>query len=93
MLSALFPRVVDLNSIGRASNAHGLAALLGMATFVAAAALTAAIAAGATYWFRRAAVTLTILAVWCAVCFVLGRLLFVPARRVFGNRRDNLSML
>ncbi|MEN3340053.1 MAG: hypothetical protein V7647_3729 [Acidobacteriota bacterium] len=93
MLSALFPRVVDLNSIGRASNAHGLAALLGMVTFVAAAALTAAIAAGATYWFGRAAVTLTILALWCAVCFVVGRILFIPALRVFANRRDNLSML
>ena len=47
IFSALFPRVVDLNSIGRASNAHGLSALLGMLTFVAAAAVTATIAGAA----------------------------------------------
>ncbi len=91
--SALFPRVVDLNSIGRASNAHGLSALLGMLTFVAAAALTAGVAAGATYWYGRARVTLVILVAWCALCFIIGRLLFVPARRVFAGRRDNLAML
>ena len=30
ILSAIFPRAVDLNSIGRGSNAHGAAGLLGM---------------------------------------------------------------
>ncbi len=34
-LSAIFPRAVDLNSIGRGSNAHGLAGLLGLLLFVA----------------------------------------------------------
>ena len=48
IFSAVFPRVVDLNSIGRGSNAHGLSGLLGMLTFVAAAAATAAIAGAAT---------------------------------------------
>ena len=38
ILSAIFPRAVDLNSIGRGSNAHGAAGLLGMLAFVAAAA-------------------------------------------------------
>ena len=37
-LSALFPRTVDLNSIGRASNAHGFASLAGLLVFVAASA-------------------------------------------------------
>ncbi len=32
-LSAIFPRAVDLNSIGRGSNAHGLAGLLGLLLF------------------------------------------------------------
>ena len=93
IFSALFPRVVDLNSIGRASNAHGLSALLGMLTFVAAAAVTAAIAGAATSWFRSAGVTLLILTAWCAMCFVIGRLLFVPTCRIFARRRDNLGML
>ena len=36
-LSAIFPRTVDLNSIGRGSNAHGVASLLGLLVFAAAA--------------------------------------------------------
>jgi hypothetical protein len=91
--SAMFPRVVDLNSIGRASNAHGVSGVLGILTFVVAGALTLGIAAAATYWFRRPFVTLLILVAWCAVCVLTGRLLFVPARRIFARRRENLAML
>jgi hypothetical protein len=93
IFSALFPRIVDLNSIGRASNAHGLAALLGMLTFVAATALTAGVAAIAAYWLRGPGMTLLILIAWCAIAFVVGRLLFQPAQRIFASRRDNLAML
>ena len=91
--SALFPRVVDLNSIGRASNAHGLAALLGMLTFVVAAVLTAGVAGLAGFWLRSPGMTLLILIAWCAIAFGISRLLFIPARRIFASRRDNLAML
>ena len=37
-LSAAFPRAVDLNRIGRGSNAHGAAGLLGMIAFAVSAA-------------------------------------------------------
>jgi hypothetical protein len=91
--SAMFPRVVDLNSIGRGSNAHGLSGLLGLLSFVVAGAPNLAIAAAATYWFRRPALTLALLLAWCVIAFHLGRLLFIPARRVFARRRENLAML
>jgi hypothetical protein len=37
--------------------------------------------------------TLLILIAWCAIAFVVGRLLFQPAQRIFASRRDNLAML
>jgi hypothetical protein len=91
--SAMFPRVVDLNSIGRGSNAHGLSGLLGVLTFLAAGVPNLAIAAAASHRFGRPPVTLGLLLVWCGLTFLMGRLLFVPVRRVFARRRENLAML
>jgi hypothetical protein len=91
--SAMFPRVVDLNSIGRGSNAHGLSGLLGVLTFLAAGVPNLAIAAAASHRFGRPPVTLGLLLVWCGLTFLTGRLLFVPVRRVFASRRENLAML
>ncbi len=42
--SAMFPRVVDLNSIGRGSNAHGAAGLIGLLSFAISAAPTVLLA-------------------------------------------------
>ena len=92
-LSALFPRVVDLNSIGRGSNAHGLAALLGMVSFVASTLPAALIAFGASGWLHNTAFAPALLIVWCIVSYAIGRLLFIPARRIFAKRRENLAML
>jgi hypothetical protein len=92
-LSALFPRVVDLNSIGRGSNAHGLAALLGMVSFVASTLPAALIAFAASGWLHNTAFTPALLIVWCIVSYAIGRLLFIPARRIFAKRRENLAML
>jgi len=92
-LSALFPRLVDLNSIGRGSNAHGLAALLGMFTFVAAAAPPVLIAFAASGMLQQPLLTPALLAVWCAISYALGQLLFIPVRRLFTRRRENLAML
>jgi len=33
------------------------------------------------------------LAAWCAVALVIGRLLFRPAARIFAARRENLAMI
>ncbi len=92
-LSALFPRVVDLNSIGRGSNAHGLAALLGMIGFVASTLPAVLIAFGASGWLHNTAFTPLLLVLWCIVSYAIGQLLFIPARRIFAKRRENLAML
>ena len=93
ILSALFPRLVDMNSIGRASNAHGLAGFLGMLSFVAAGASNVLIAFVATSWLKKPALTPVLLALWCVVAFGVNRVLFVVARRIFAARRENLALL
>ena len=92
MLSAVFPRLVDLNSIGRSSNAHGLAGLLGMLSFVAAGASNLAIVFVAN-WLGRPGLVPILLVGWCVIAFFISRLLFAMARRVFAARRENLALL
>ena len=93
VLSAIFPRVVDLNSIGRGSNAHGVAGLLGLLAFLAAGAPCVFIALTSTGWLHRPALTPVLLAIWCGLSYALSRVLFIPASRIFAKRRENLAML
>jgi hypothetical protein len=91
--SAMFPRAVDMNSIGRGSNAHGAAGLIGMLTFVAAGAAPMAITMVANGLFGRPSMALLLVAAWCVIAYVIGRLLFIAARRVYAARRENLAMV
>jgi hypothetical protein len=93
VFSAVLPRVVDLNSVGRGSNAHGLAGLLGLLSFLAAAVPCVLLALLAIKWLDRPTLVPVFLLAWCGVAYVIGRLLFIPARRVFSRRRENLAML
>ncbi len=93
IFSALFPRTVDLNSIGRGSNAHGLSGLLGMLSYVAAAAPCVLIILVTSGWLRRPSLAPVLLLAWCGISYVIGWLLFIPARRIFARRRENLAML
>jgi hypothetical protein len=93
ILSAVFPRVVDLNSIGRGSNAHGLAGLLGILSFAAAGAPTLIITFAASKWLGRPSLAPLLLLAWCAITYGFGRLLWIPARQIFAQRRENLAML
>jgi hypothetical protein len=92
MLSAVFPRLVDLNSIGRSSNAHGLAGLLGMLSFVVAGASNLVIVFAAN-WLGRPGLVPILLVTWCVIAFFISRLLFAIARRIFAARRENLALL
>ncbi len=93
VLSAVLPRSVDLNSVGRGSNAHGLAGFLGLLAFLAAAVPCVLLALLAVKWLERPALVPVLLLAWCGAACVIGRLLFVPARRIFARRRENLAML
>ena len=91
--SAVFPRAVDMNSIGRGSNAHGAAGFIGLLAFVAAAVPPALFTWLATRVFDRPALAPILVAAWCAVAYGVGRAGFVPARRVFDARRENLGLV
>lgn len=93
IVSAIFPRAVDLNSIGRGSNAHGAAGLLGFAAFLAAAAPSVLLAILATRLLQQPLLAPVFLGAWCLVAFVISWLLFIPTRRIFAARRENLSMV
>jgi hypothetical protein len=92
MLSAAFPRAVDLNSIGRGSNAHGAAGLLGMLSFVAAGAPAALIVLLAAKLLDRPALAPVALAVWTAICLASSAWLFRVAVNVFERRKENLGL-
>lgn len=92
LFSVLFPRVVDMNSIGRGSNAHGLSGLLGLAAFGLAALPCIGLIAAAQFIGAPGAAPLLLLG-WGAASYGAARLLFVPVERVFESRRENLAML
>lgn len=91
--SATFPRNVDMNSIGRGSNAHGAANLIGLATFLASGVPPVGLAMIATRLLDRPWLAPVFVAAWCVAAYGISRLLFVPARRIFAARRENLGMI
>lgn len=91
--SAVFPRAVDMNSIGRGSNAHGAAGLIGLFAFVAAAVPPVLLTLLATRILDRPVLAPGLLLIWCLVAYALGRLGFIPARRIFEARRENLGLV
>jgi hypothetical protein len=92
ILSAIFPRPVDLNSIGRNSNAHGAAGLLGMLCCVGACAPGLAVAVVTAHVTGRSALAPVAVTVWMAVCAGVSFALFRAAEAVFDRRRENLAL-
>ncbi len=90
-LSAIFPRSVDLSSIGHASNAHSGAALLGLVSFVAAALPSGALVFLTTRILDRPRLALPLLLAWCVVALLVSRLLFIPVRRLVASRCETLA--
>jgi hypothetical protein len=92
-VSAIFPRTVDLNSIGRGSNAHGAATLLGLLAMVGAGGAPFAIVLVTTRLFDGPQIALLVLFVWFVLCAVACKILFAPARRILAQRRENLILI
>ena len=92
-LSAVFPRSVNLNSIGRGSNAHGLAGFIGMLAMLAAGLPAAAL----TLVFARVVgsplLALVFVSVWCVIALAGSRVLFGLVAPIFERRRENLGMV
>lgn len=93
ILSAIFPRAVELNSIGSGSNAHGLAGLLGFASYLAAGVPCILLVLLATRWLERPGLAPAFLLLWCAVALALSYVLFIPAQKIFTRRRENFTLM
>jgi hypothetical protein len=92
-LSAMFPRAVDMNSIGQGSNAHGAAGLLGTLAFVAAGAPSLLLVLLATRLLERPALAPLFLVAWTTVCAAAGLLLFRAVANLFERRRETLALI
>jgi hypothetical protein len=92
-LSAIFPRAVDLNSIGQGSNPHAAANLLGFAMMLACGAPAVLIAVVLSGLLRRPALTPVGMLLWCGIAFVLSRLLFRGVEVLVDRRRENLGLV
>jgi hypothetical protein len=90
-LSALFPKSVDLNSIGNASNAHQGAGLLGMLAFAGALAPPGLLTFVALRVLHRPDFVPLFMIGWCAAAFGASYLLFIPVRRLVESRRESLA--
>lgn len=91
-LSAVFPKAVDLNTIGR-SNAHGAAGLLGTLVLLAAGLPCLLLALLATAVLDRPVLAPVFLLLWVVLCAGLSRLLFGAAAVLFERRREALVTL
>jgi beta-lactamase regulating signal transducer with metallopeptidase domain len=93
VLSAIFPRAVDLNSIGRGSNAHSAAGLLGTLAFVISGGPCLLLVLLATTILERPVLAPLFLLVWLLICAGVSLLLFSAAAALFERRRENLGLI
>jgi hypothetical protein len=94
VFSAIFPRVVDLSSIGGRGNAHGLAGLFGLLAFGVAGLPPVFLIVVAARWLERPALAPLLVLGWTAAAFALAAVLFrLVAQPVFAARRENLAMV
>jgi hypothetical protein len=90
-LSAVFPKEVDLSRIGKGSNPHQGASLLGLLTLLVSAAPPALLLLVAMVWLERPALALALVVGWCAVASAAGWMLFRPVARLVAHRSETLA--
>jgi len=90
-LSAVFPKTVDLNSIGNSSNAHQGAGLLGMLAFAASMAPPAGLTVLAARILQRPDLVPIFMLGWCVLAIAVSYLLFIPVGQLVDSRRESLA--
>jgi hypothetical protein len=93
VLSLVFPRTVDLSSIGQASNAHQAAGLLGIFAFAAACVPPAALSVVGLHLLDSELATAGLLVAWTVIALFLARVGFLIAERLFVERKENLALV
>jgi hypothetical protein len=89
--SAIFPKTVDMNTISNRSNAHQAAGLLGLLSFLAAAAPPVLLALAALTLLHRPELVPLFLLAWAVIAYGLSRALFVPVRKLVARRSETLA--
>jgi hypothetical protein len=92
-LSAIFPRRVDLTSIGHGSNAHGAAGFIGTAVCMGSAASCLVPVTIATRLLHQPRLAPLLLAVWILMGTAFCGLSLGPLSRLVDRRRESLVML
>jgi hypothetical protein len=92
-LSAVFPRTVNLNSIGNGSNAHGIAGVVGLAAYAAAGGVPALIVFVSVVLLQRPVVGLALMVAWCGIALILSRLSLPVVVAIVDKRRENLGII
>jgi hypothetical protein len=90
-LSAVFPKIVDLNSIGNSGNAHQAAGLLGMLALIVSAAPAVLLMLLATALLGQPRLVPIFMLVWCATALAITWALFIPVRRLVASRCETLA--
>jgi hypothetical protein len=90
LLSAFFPKAVDLNHIGNSGNAHQAAGLLGMVAFAASVAPGVLLALLAVKFLHRPDLLLPLLLGWLFAALGISYLVFFPVARFVESRRETL---
>lgn len=91
VLSAVFPREVDLSKIGNGSNAHQAAGLLSVLSLCAGGAPSLLLVLLATRVLHRPALAPLFTFGWCLVAIVVSWIAFVPVRRLVASRTETLA--
>jgi hypothetical protein len=90
ILSAVLPRKVNLASVGRDSNDHQGANLLGFVGILLAAAPAGATASAGIFWLDSFPAAALLVSVWTAVSFGIAWLAMRPVARLVAARKENL---
>ena len=89
--SAIFPKQVDLNSIGNSGNAHQVAGLLGMLSLVVSAAPPIVLTLFAVGYLQRVNLAPLFVFAWALVAWGLSQLLFIPVRKLVATRSETIA--
>jgi hypothetical protein len=92
-LSAVFPRAVNLNSIGKGGNPHQLANLLGLAAMVLAAAPPIGLTLVAVNVLHQPRMAMLFVGGWCGIAAAVHPLLIRAVEPILAARRENLVMV
>jgi hypothetical protein len=93
ILSALFPRAVDLGKIVKQNQPHPLAAILGMFGNLFAMVPILGLVAGALFLLQSAALALLFVMLWTGVALLISLPLMRLAENLLARRRENLALV